>query len=86
MNFLLAVEMTFVYIIYLLYLDMIDYSATETPPDEKYRERSGCDVKYAEEEEKPLDRKDLKRMEKQAKERMKKDKAVLKKLQKQMRK
>nr|NP_648399.2 uncharacterized protein Dmel_CG14151 [Drosophila melanogaster]AAF50151.1 uncharacterized protein Dmel_CG14151 [Drosophila melanogaster] len=82
----LAVEMTFVYIIYLLYLDMIDYSATETPPDEKYRERSGCDVKYAEEEEKPLDRKDLKRMEKQAKERMKKDKAVLKKLQKQMRK
>ncbi|EDX09975.1 uncharacterized protein LOC6737557 [Drosophila simulans] len=82
----LAVEMTFVYIIYLLYLDMIDYTAQESPREEKYRERSGCDVKYAEEEEKPLDRKDLKRMEKQAKERMKKDKAVLKKLQKQMRK
>ncbi|EDV51313.1 uncharacterized protein LOC6546343 [Drosophila erecta] len=83
----LAVEMTFVYIIYLLYLDMIDYSASESPYEEKYRERSGCEVEYAEEEEKPpLDRKDLKRMEKQAKERMKRDKAVLKKLQKQMRK
>jgi len=43
-------------------------------------------VVYTEEKEKPVDRRDLKRMEKQAKERMKKDKAVLKKLQKQMRK
>ncbi|XP_043649652.1 uncharacterized protein LOC122617743 isoform X1 [Drosophila teissieri] len=85
----LAVEMTFVYIIYLLYLDMIDYSAPESHHEEKHRERSGCEVEYAEEEveeEKPLDRKDLKRMEKHAKERMKRDKAVLKQLQKQMRK
>ncbi|XP_017014538.2 uncharacterized protein [Drosophila takahashii] len=82
----LAVEMTFVYIIYLFYLDMIGYSPPETPYEEPHREKSGCEVEYAEEKEKPLKRRDLKRMEKQAKERMKRDKAVLKELQKQMRK
>nr|XP_016933683.1 uncharacterized protein LOC108012763 [Drosophila suzukii] len=82
----LAVEMTFVYIIYLFYLDMIGYIPPETFYEEPRREKSGCEVVYTEEKEKPVDRRDLKRMEKQAKERMKKDKAVLKKLQKQMRK
>ncbi|XP_017080326.1 uncharacterized protein LOC108114083 [Drosophila eugracilis] len=84
----LAVEMTFVYIVYLFYLDMIGYIPPETRYEERPREKSGGQVEYSEEKEKekPSDRKDLKRKEKQAKERMKKDKAVLKKLQKQMKK
>jgi len=65
---------------------MIGYIPPEVFYEEPRREKSGCEVVYTEEKEKPVDRKDLKRMEKQAKERMKKDKAVLKKLQKQMRK
>ncbi|XP_052845755.1 uncharacterized protein LOC128258263 isoform X1 [Drosophila gunungcola] len=82
----LAVEMTFVYIIYLFYLDMTGYSPPASSHEEPYRLSSGSEVEYTEEKEKPLDRKDLKRMEKQAKERMKKDKAAIKKLQKQIRK
>ncbi|XP_016988947.1 uncharacterized protein LOC108051369 [Drosophila rhopaloa] len=82
----LAVEMTFVYIIYLFYLDMIGYSPPAPPHKEPQRVKSGSEVNHHEEREKPLDRKDLKRMEKQAKERMKRDKAAIKQLQKQMRK
>ncbi|XP_017043542.1 uncharacterized protein LOC108089707 [Drosophila ficusphila] len=82
----LAVEMTFVYIIYLLYLDMIVHTPPSTPRKEPDREKGGSEAEYSEEDEKPMDRKALKRMEKQAKERMKRDKAVLKQLQKQMKK
>ncbi|KAH8379096.1 hypothetical protein KR009_003033 [Drosophila setifemur] len=84
----LAVEMTFVYIVYLFYLDMLGESPPAPPPphEEPPRQKGGCDLEYEDEEdERPLCRKELKRMEKQAKERMKRDKAVLKELQRQMR-
>lgn len=78
--------MTFVYIVYLFYLDMIGVSPPPPPQEERARVVAGCAVEFQDEVEKPMDRKELKRLEKQAKERMKRDKAVLKELQKQMRK
>ncbi|KAH8314685.1 hypothetical protein KR074_010528 [Drosophila pseudoananassae] len=82
----LAVEMTFVYIVYLLYLDMVGLSPPAPPNEEHPRVAGGCEVEFEDEVEKPMDRKELKLLEKQAKERMKRDKAVLKELQKQRRK
>ncbi|KAH8262391.1 hypothetical protein KR026_001894 [Drosophila bipectinata] len=82
----LAVEMTFVYIVYLLYLDMVGLGAPPPPNEEHPRIAGGCEVEFEDEVEKPMDRKELKRLEKLAKERMKRDKAVLKELQKQRRK
>lgn len=78
--------MTFVYIVYLFYLDMIGLSPPAPQHEEHPRLAAGCEVEFEDEVDKPMDRKELKRLEKQAKERMKRDKAVLKELQKQMRK
>ncbi|KAH8296203.1 hypothetical protein KR054_003039 [Drosophila jambulina] len=88
----LAVEMTFVYIIYLLY----PYLESNTDCQEDNQNYCRLDAGFAMEmedeveveekvEEKPLDRKELKRLEKNSRERMKKEKATLKELKKQMR-
>ncbi|XP_017018326.1 uncharacterized protein [Drosophila kikkawai] len=84
----LAVEMTFVYIIYLFY----PYVESESQDCERYpRSNAGFTMEFEDEiqekvEEKARDRKKLKRLEKNAKERIKKEKAALKELKKQMRK
>ncbi|KAH8305289.1 hypothetical protein KR018_011869 [Drosophila ironensis] len=83
----LAVEMTFVYIIYLFYLDMIGCGAQRSFPCEPpFIMLDAVQPSVQEVNEKPMDRKELKRLEKQAKERRKKEKALRKEQQKQKRK
>ncbi|KAH8367539.1 hypothetical protein KR200_000064 [Drosophila serrata] len=88
----LAVEMTFVYIVYLFYpfLEMESESEQlcEQESNTCCRSTAGFAMEFedeVEEKEKPLNRKELKRLEKISRERMKKEKAALKELKKQMR-
>ncbi|KAH8235091.1 hypothetical protein KR032_008751 [Drosophila birchii] len=88
----LAVEMTFVYIIYLFYPSLETETLYSQDDDNCCRSNAGFEMEFedeveaeAEEIEKPLSRKELKRLEKDSKERLKKEKAALKELKKQMR-
>ncbi|KAH8266132.1 hypothetical protein KR038_006447 [Drosophila bunnanda] len=85
----LAVEMAFVYIIYLFYPFMETEPSCQQECNNCCRSNAGFEMEFedeVEDKEKPLNRKELKRLEKNSRERMKKEKAALKELKKLLRK